>query len=209
MKKYLLLGLALIFASNFTSVWACTSYVGLTNGSGSPPVVVGNTVQIVVSVPVNFTINVYLDGAIVLTFPNVSPIPEIINTSLTVAYGSHTLDSDGCPIDFTVVATAPAPGAPTLSSTASFVQSGAPYTLSWTVPAGAINHYTLSSGAVGNIVLPAGTTSQAFTSTAPAGTDHSIAYMVRACSSSDESSCSAWSNTISVDVHAPCNGPCH
>jgi hypothetical protein len=209
MRKYLLLGLALIFASNFTSALACNSFVSITNASGSPPVVVGNTVQIGVSVPVNFVVDVYLDGAVVLTFPNVSPIPEIVNTTLTVAYGSHTLDSGGCPIEFTVVATAPAPGTPTLSSSGIFVQSGATYTLSWSVPTGTINHYTLSSSSTGNSVLSAGTTSQAITSTAAAGTDYNIAYTVRACSSSDESACSAWSNTVNVDVRASCNGPCH
>jgi hypothetical protein len=211
MKKYLLLGLVLIFANSFTSARAqsCSNYVGITNSSGSPPVVVGNAVQLEVSVPAGFVVSVYLDGNEVLTYSNPTTTPSIITTTLTVAYGNHTLQAGTCPaFDFSVVATPPPPGAPVLSGPTAIVHSGKPYTISWTVPSGSINHYTLSTSVNGETpltsVVAASTTSESYTETSGPGTDTTFTYMVRACSSTDESGCGAWSNALSVDVLAHC-----
>jgi hypothetical protein len=147
MKKYLLLGLALIVANSFSSARAqsCSNFVGISNGSGSPPVVVGSSVQLLVSVPADFVVSVYLDGNEVFTVSNPTSTPALDNTTLTVAYGSHTLQAGTCPaFAFSVVPPPPPPATPALSGSPTLVESNAPYTLSWSVPAGTINHYTLS-----------------------------------------------------------------
>jgi hypothetical protein len=91
---------------------------------------------------------------------------------------------------------------PALSVDSTSVESGAPFTLSWTVPAGSINHYTISqtlNGATTTTSLPASTVSYTETRTA-AKADKVFDYNVHACTSSDESACGGWSNTVAVDV---------
>jgi hypothetical protein len=104
------------------------------------------------------------------------------------------------------------PPPPVLSSSAGGVQSGSPYTISWTAASGTVNHYTLSKGPPGDpqstTTFPPSTTSETVTSTAPAGLDRVIEYKVRACTSSDDSACGSWSNAVDVDVTAPCVGRC-
>lgn len=123
MKKYLLIGLALIAANGFTSARAADSCSTLTilNASGSPPVVVGNEVNVVGYGPAQFT-TVYLDGSAVahLIDPSAPPsqIELLPGVVLVGAYGSHTLqtsfDPDGCVINFSTVAPPPPPPPPPL-----------------------------------------------------------------------------------------------
>src|SRR5579862_6823239 len=85
MKKYLLLGLALILANSFTSARAqsCLNHATVANSSGSQRVVVGNAVQLLVAVPTNSVVNVYLDGNLALTYYPTGT-PAIVPTTLTV-----------------------------------------------------------------------------------------------------------------------------
>jgi hypothetical protein len=104
------------------------------------------------------------------------------------------------------------PGAPVISASPETVESGSAFTISWTVPSGSINHYTLSkvvnSGTATLSACPSSTTAVAFSVSTRLGTDKFIDYSVRACTTADDSVCTAWSNTVEVDVYAPCGRPC-
>ena len=226
MRKYLMIGLALIFASALPTAQAlqgCPN-MNMLNGNGGFPVpeVVGNVVQAFVISPAETDVEVFLDGQFALDTDSNSENDSVDDFQLTLAYyGAHTLEDTldpGCVLNFTNVPASqvPAPSAPALSGVparhAALVQkvsvrSNSPHTLSWTVPSGKINHYTMSRGSPGNpeltYTLPAGTNSQVLTSTAAAGTNRVIEFKVHACSSSDESSCSAWSNAVDINVKAP------
>ena len=203
MKKYVLLGLALIFANSVTAARAdsCTSYATIRNASGSPPVVAGSAVQLQVTITPGSVVPVYLDGKEVFTVSNPNSTSTTITTTATVPSGSHSLQAGTCVTEFSSVSP---PGTPTLSSSRAVVSNGLPYTISWTVPSGSIDHYTLSlvvnGGAPATSVLPASTTSKTFSSSTKAGVDNTHDFMVRACSSADESICSSWSNTVEVDI---------
>jgi YD repeat-containing protein len=99
------------------------------------------------------------------------------------------------------------PAAPTLSvsPTTVYTGNGTTLSISWTVPKGTINHYTLSRSLNGNTptttTYPAGTTS---TSGVAGKTAGSVTFEVHACESSDESECGAWSNTQTVTVISGC-----
>ena len=115
-------------------------------------------------------------------------------------------DSDGTwsnGYDLTPPPPPPPPVVPTLSTNFTSVDSGDSFTLSWSVPTGSINHYTLSSslnGAAATLTtVPAGTTSKLFTINA-INTTKVFNYMIRACSSTDDSVCGSWSNTVQVTV---------
>jgi hypothetical protein len=199
--------------------------MSLNNARGSPPVIVGNKVTAAVILPAETDVFVYLDGALVYSQGNDGSTWSAAVFSLPLAtYGKHTLQDStelDCTINFSNVPAgsaaalavpAAAPSAPVLRGTPTNVRSNSPFTLSWTVPSGTVNHYTISRGPPGDpqqtYTLPAGTNSQVLTSTAPAGTDRVIEFMVRACSSSDESSCSGWSNPVDIDVTAACTARC-
>jgi hypothetical protein len=214
MRKYLMIGLALIFANVVPVARAldgCPN-MNLNNGRGSPPVVVGRTVNAFVNLPPETDVSVYLDGELTYSQGNDGSTWSVAVFSLPLgSYGQHTLQDStefDCVVNFSnVPGNAPALSAPALSGSATSVRSNSPHTLSWTVPSGStIDHYTISRGTPGNpeetYTLPARTTSQVLTSTAPAGTDRVIEFMVHACSSSDESSCGAWSNPIDIAVTA-------
>jgi hypothetical protein len=114
--------------------------------------------------------------------------------------------------DFSNVPPPPPPtAAPGLSAFTSST-TGTPYTLYWSVPPGTIDHYTLNKSVNGsprtNQAFPASTTTVTLSASAPAGTDKLIDYMVRACSTLDDTSCSAWSNTVEVDISPPCTNKC-
>jgi hypothetical protein len=221
MRKYLMIGLALIFAHGSPAARALSGCpnMGLNNASPPANIVVGSTVEAFVVMPAETDVWIWLDGNFVEdeSNPNTNDSAAVFDLPLSY-YGAHTLqdslDSD-CILNFTNVPAgqAPAPSAPALSGapvrsgSPISVRSNSPHTLSWTVPSGTINHYTISRGSPGNpeqtYTLPAGTTSQVLTSTAPAGTNRVIEFKVHACSSSDESSCSAWSNAVDIHVKAP------
>lgn len=102
-------------------------------------------------------------------------------------------------------ATAPAAPTLTVSPTTTYTGLGATLNISWTVPRGTINHYTLSkswnSGTPVTTTYPAGTTS----ATAPAGKSAgSWTFEVHACTSSNESECGVWSNVVTVTVITGC-----
>jgi hypothetical protein len=82
---------------------------------------------------------------------------------------------------------------------------GGSYTVLWDTASGPINHYTLNeeitlgpgTGTITNYTVTAPTTSKAFTK----GTaQRTWTYKVRSCSSSNETSCSAWTATVDIDV---------
>ncbi len=210
-----MIGLALMFAPVLPAARAADGCPNMTlnNAQGSPPVVVGSTVTAAVFLPAETDVFVYLDGNLTYSQGNDdSTWSEAVFSLSLASYGNHTLQDStefDCIINFRNVppGQAPALSAPTLSGSATSVRSNSPHTLSWTVPSGMINHYTISRGPPGHpeqtYTLPAGTTSQVLTSTAPVGTDRVIEFRVHACRSSDESSCGAWSNAVDIAVTAP------
>jgi hypothetical protein len=116
------------------------------------------------------------------------------------------VDTDGTwhsGFDMTEAESAP-PAAPVLSSNSTSVQSGYPFTISWSVPPGSLNHYTFSisenGGTATTTTFGFSTTSQTYTETAGPRVTNVFDFQIRACSSSDESSCSVWSNTVAVNV---------
>jgi hypothetical protein len=218
MKKYLALGLALILANTVVPVQAADSCTNLwlTNASGSPPVVQGNVVGFA-GLGIAPSMDIYLDGVYVTSVHDIlTPPPNWFNGSgtLWVPYGTHTLRNgvEACTINFSTVPPPAVPGTPTLSTNKTFVRPNVAYTLSWTVPSGSINHYTLhrtaSGGSVVDTTLPGNSTAVTLTSSTPPGTTKIFTFTLQACSSSDESICGAWSNSVQVTVDAPCIGGC-
>jgi hypothetical protein len=120
MKKYLLIALALIGATGFITSAQANDYcsgVFLTNGSGSPPVVVGNTVSFIANGYAPYSVLYFDGGAVLLSDPWGNPpgTPFSTGGSITgVANGAHTLrmDWDACTVNFTVV---PPPTNPTMT----------------------------------------------------------------------------------------------
>jgi hypothetical protein len=110
--------------------------------------------------------------------------------------------------DATALVSGP-PSVPALSSSTTSLKEGNPYTISWTFPSsGLVNHFTLSTRVNGGTAtlttIPYPTISQ--TETGLVSTTTSFGYTVRACSSADESYCSAWSNTVQVSVNVTTGG---
>lgn len=213
MRKNLMIGLAVTFVSVLPAANAldgCPN-MGLNNGHGSPPVVSGTTATAFVNMPPFTDVLIYLDGNFILDEDNSSGSTwsaAVFNVPLG-SYGQHTLQDSldwDCTLNFSNVPAghAPAPSAPALSSPQTSVRSNSPHTLTWTVSSGKVDHYTISRGTPGNpeqtYTLPAGTNSQVLTSTASAVPNRVVEFMVHACSSSDESSCSAWSNPVDIAV---------
>lgn len=94
------------------------------------------------------------------------------------------------------------PAAPVLSSSVTFVNTGVPFTLSWTVPSGTVDHYEIGvDGTTAITSVAASTNSATETGTAATGNTVSYTYQVRACSTTSTSSCGAWSNIVTVAVH--------
>jgi hypothetical protein len=219
MKKYLLVGLVLIFTNVYSTARAADScsFIGIANALGSPRVVFGNTVNFVATgiAPLSF---IYLDGVSVVRLSDViSPPGTFFQSSgpiSNVPFGSHTLriDSDPCQLNFSNVPVPATPGVPSLSTNRTLVRPNQPYILSWTVPSGSINHYILhrdaSGGSVIDNTLPGNSSSITLTSSAPPGLTKFFTFTIRACATGDETSCSAWSNAVVVEVDAPCVGGC-
>jgi len=120
MKKYLFMALALISANAFvTTAWAADSCWGLylSNASGSPRVVQGNTVSFVATGTAP-AIDIYYDGTLAATLWDIFTPPGNWFTaagSITgIPNGAHTLRNgqEACTINFTVV---PIPSNPTMT----------------------------------------------------------------------------------------------
>jgi YD repeat-containing protein len=100
-----------------------------------------------------------------------------------------------------------APTSLTVSPTTSYT-GGADFTVYWTKPSGTLNHFALSrqvnSGTPALTDYPASTTSIQDSGVAPPGKTTTLTYEVRACVSSDESACGAWSNSAVETVLPGC-----
>jgi hypothetical protein len=215
MKNYLVLGLALFLATSFTPAKAADSCpnLALVNAVGSPPVVHGNVIQFA-GWGISPSMDIYLDNAYATSvYDAVTPIGQWFYSggSLWVPHGTHTLRNalEACTITFSSVSV---PGVPTLSTNRTHVGPNFPYTLSWTVPSGSINHYTLhtsnANGSQSDRTLPGNSTAVTLQNTTPAGTIKALTYTIRACSSSNDDNCSAWSNAVLVEIEAPCGHAC-
>lgn len=106
MKKFVLVALALCLTAAFSPAKAGCINLWVVNGSGSPPVVNGSTVNVAVLWEAPYA-DVFLDGNLVASYwdPVNPPGTQWLDTfQVPVANGSHTLHSvpGTCLVNFTV-----------------------------------------------------------------------------------------------------------
>jgi YD repeat-containing protein len=125
------------------------------------------------------------------------------NVTFTVNLSSPTNGSSlGSPTAATVtIINVNGPGVPTnLHTSPAGTALGGGFTVIWTAATGSVNHYTLlenneNSGANTNYTVAAPTVSKVFSKS---GVENVFTYQVRACSTSDESVCSAYSAAVNI-----------
>jgi hypothetical protein len=127
------------------------------------------------------------------------------NVTFTVNLSSPTNGSSlGSPTTATVtIINVNGPGVPTnLHTSPAGSANGGGFTLLWSAATGSINHYTIQelneNTSVTTLYTVAGTTTSKVFS--KGGTTNTFNYQVRACASSDESTCSAYSNSVAINT---------
>lgn len=134
-----------------------------------------------------------------------------LNNNHLYLLSSYTWQNNTWNAGYDITAAATPPAAPALSSSVTGVKTGVPFTLSWTVPTGTIDHYDLELNGTILTTLASSTTSVSETGTVAAGDIVSYTYTVRACSAAQDMGCGPWSNAVAVTVSGgipKCKGIC-
>jgi YD repeat-containing protein len=131
-----------------------------------------------------------------------------LTASTAYTYTVTAYDTVGDSGSKTVSATTPAlPGTPVASLSPTSGYSGDTYYLSWTVPSGTLNHYTISesinSGTPTTSTVAVPTTSQSFSGVTN-GSPKIVTFQVRACETSNETACGAYSATVTETILPGC-----